>query len=131
VLSPPPGWQSITPHNNDSLVLHLRYGQTAVLLEGDAEATREHQIAGEQPNANLLKVGHHGSRNATSEEFLAAVQPRYALISVGMRNNFGLPSAATLDRLQRSGIATYRTDLDGAVTFLLDGHHITVQAASR
>jgi len=130
VLSPPPGWQSFKPHNDDSLVLHLRYRQTAALLEGDAEASREHEIAGEQPSSALLKVGHHGSRNATSEEFLAAVQPRYALISVGMRNNFGLPSAVTLDRLQRSEVATYRTDLDGAVTFLLDGTHVTVQMAS-
>jgi competence protein ComEC len=130
ILSPPPGWQSFKPNNDDSLVLQVRYGQTAALLEGDAGASREHEIAGEQPSSLLLKVGHHGSRNATSEEFLAAVQPRYALISVGMRNNFGLPDAVTLDRLQRSGIATYRTDLDGAVTFLLNGTHVTVQTAS-
>jgi beta-lactamase superfamily II metal-dependent hydrolase len=101
-----------------------------VLLEGDAEATREQEIAGEQANADLVKVGHHGSRSATSEEFLAAVQAHYALISVGIRNNFGLPASATLERLQRSGIITYRTDLDGAVTFLLDGSHVTVQTAS-
>jgi competence protein ComEC len=100
------------------------------LLEGDAEATREQEIIGGQPGADLVKVGHHGSRNATSEEFLAAVQPHYALISVGMRNNFGLPAGATLERLERSGVVTYRTDLDGAVTFLLDGSHVTVQTSS-
>jgi competence protein ComEC len=130
VLSPPPGWQSVKPHNNDSLVLHLRYGQTAALLEGDAEATREREIVGEQHGADLVKVGHHGSRSATSEEFLAAVHPHYAMISVGMRNNFGLPAGATLERLERSGVVTYRTDLDGAVTFLLDGSHVTVQTSS-
>jgi beta-lactamase superfamily II metal-dependent hydrolase len=52
------------------------------------------------------------------------------MISVGMRNNFGLPAGATLERLERSGVVTYRTDLDGAVTFLLDGSHVTVQTSS-
>jgi competence protein ComEC len=110
--------------------LHLRYGQTSTLLTGDSEAARESEITGEQPGADVLKVGHHGSRKATSEEFLAAVHPRYALISVGMHNNFRLPSVTALERLEANHVTTYRTDLDGAVTFLLDGTHVTVQTAS-
>jgi competence protein ComEC len=47
------------------------------------------------------------------------------VISVGFRNSFGLPKADVLERLQNSGVRVYRTDVNGAVTFYLDGHSVT------
>jgi competence protein ComEC len=44
---------------------------------------------------------------------------------VGERNPFRHPRPEVLERLQASGAATYRTDLDGAVTFYLDGTEVT------
>jgi len=70
-------------------------------------------------------VGHHGSATSTAPELLAEVQPRIAVISVGARNSFHLPNAATVKRLADSGILVYRTDIEGAVTFYLDGHSVT------
>jgi competence protein ComEC len=108
------------------MVLHITYGLTSVLLEGDAEKEVERRVADiYHPHADLLKVGHHGSATSTTPEILQAVHPAFAVISVGYRNTFGLPKAAVLDRLQASGIRVYRTDLDGAVTFYLDGHSVT------
>jgi competence protein ComEC len=116
----------VEPKNNDSMVLHVAYGATSVLLEGDAEKDVERRIAA-LPNthADLLKVGHHGSATSTTAEILQAVHPTFAVISVGYRNSFGLPKATVLERLRASGVHVYRTDLDGAVTFYLDGHTVT------
>ncbi len=100
----------------------LRFpGKTSALLEGDAERKAEQQIAEEQPEADLLKVAHHGSAASTIPLLLDRVHPRFAVISVGARNTYGHPRGEVLDRLGQARVLTYRTDLDGAVTFYLDG----------
>jgi len=127
VLFPPQDWPTgLAPKNNDSMVLHVSYGETSVLLEGDAEKAVEKRIATlHHPKADLLKVGHHGSATSTTPEILESVKPSFAVISVGFRTSFGLPKADVLQRLQNSGVHVYRTDLNGAVTFYLDGHSVT------
>ncbi len=121
----------IEPKNNDSMVLHVAYGATSVLLEGDAERDVERRIAAlSHTQADLLKVGHHGSATSTTPEILQAVHPTFAVISVGYHNSFGLPKATVLERLRASGVHVYRTDLDGAVTFYLDGQTVTPALAS-
>jgi len=127
VLFPPQNWPTgMEPTNNDSMVLQVSYGATSVLLEGDAEKAVERRIATlHHPHADLLKVGHHGSATSTTPEILQSVKPSLAVISVGFRNSFGLPKADVLERLQNSGVRVYRTDVNGAVTFYLDGHSVT------
>lgn len=127
VLFPPQDWPvGLEPKNNDSMVLHVTYGQTSVLLEGDAEKAVERRIAAlHHPHADLLKVGHHGSATSTTPEILQSVKPTYAVISVGLHTSFGLPKPDVLARLQAAGVRVYRTDLDGAVTFYLDGRTVT------
>ena len=127
VLFPPRDWPAGTrPQNNDSLVMRMTHGESSVLLEGDAEKQLERRIAAlHHPAATLLKVGHHGSATATTAELLDSVKPAYAIISVGSGNSFGLPRMETLKRLSDSGTRVYRTDLDGAVAFYLDGRSVT------
>jgi len=127
VLFPPRDWRTGgKPQNNDSMVLRVSYGDSSVLLEGDAEKQVERRIATlHRPTASLLKVGHHGSANATTPELIDSVRPSFATISVGSGNSFGLPRLETLATLQKAGARVYRTDLDGAVTFYLDGHSVT------
>jgi competence protein ComEC len=127
VLFPPRDWPvGLEPKNNDSMVLHVSYGATSVLLEGDAEKAVERRIAGlHHPRADLLKVGHHGSATSTTPEILQSVKPSFAVISVGFRTSFGLPKPVVLARLQAAGVHVYRTDINGAVTFYLDGHSVT------
>ncbi len=131
VLFPPQDWPtSLEPKNNDSMVLQVSYGATSVLLEGDAEKAVERRIAAlHHPHADLLKVGHHGSATSTTPEILQSVNPTLAVISVGFRNSFGLPKPDVLERLQNSGVRVYRTDVNGAVTFYLDGHSVTPSLA--
>ncbi|HEY1801628.1 MAG TPA: ComEC/Rec2 family competence protein [Terriglobales bacterium] len=115
--------------NDDSIVMKITYENTSALLEGDAEKQTEKQIAHENPQADLLKVAHHGSATSTIPELLAAVKPRFAVISVGANNVYGHPKPQVLDRLAAEGVKTYRTDLDGAVTFYLNGQAVTPQTA--
>jgi competence protein ComEC len=126
VLAPLPGYQpGEAPGNNDSLVLHAGYGATSVLLEGDAEAPVEQaMLAGQGLPSTLLKVGHHGSITSTRPEFLARVSPQWAVISCGLRNRFGHPRQEVLEELQAAHVRTYRTDINGATSFRLDGKEV-------
>jgi competence protein ComEC len=125
VLSPPADWPPTERRNNDaSLALLIAYGDTSALLAGDLEKKMERFVASESPRADLLKVAHHGSATSTTPELLAAVHPRFAVISAGYQNSFGHPRKVVLDRLQAAEVRTYRTDLQGAVTFLLDGKSV-------
>ena len=132
VLFPPRDWPvGPKPQNSDSMVLRVSFGDSSVLLEGDAERQVERRIAAlHHPSANLVKVGHHGSANATTAEMVASAKPQFAIISVGSGNTFGLPRTEVLGRLADAGARVYRTDLHGAVTFYLDGHSVTPSVAA-
>ncbi len=122
---------SAAAKNDDSLVLRLRYQERAVLLPGDAEKEVEREMLSEsgqdELRADVLKIGHHGSRNSTTPEFLAAVKPRLAIISVGDDNPYGHPNAELLERLANAGVRVLRTDRDGAVRILMDGKGVEVR----
>ncbi len=111
--------------NDDSLVLKLQYEDDAVLLPGDAEKDAERgmlsQNVQDELQADVLKIGHHGSKNSTTAEFLAAVKPRLAIISVGEGNAYGHPNTDLLERLANANVRVLRTDRDGAVHVLMNG----------
>jgi len=129
VLAPMAGYQpGPAPQNNDSLVLRVAYGETSVLLEGDAEAPVEQAMLAETGLAStLLKVGHHGSISSTRPEFLARVAPRWAVISCGRHNRFGHPRSEILSALQQAGVHTFSTDINGASCFRLDGNQTSAE----
>jgi competence protein ComEC len=112
----------VEPSNNDSLVLHVGYGATSVMLEGDAEAPIEQAMLAEQGlGSTLLKVGHHGSITSTRPEFLARVAPQWAVISSGLHNRYGHPREEVLEELEEAHVRTLRTDINGVSCFVLDG----------
>jgi competence protein ComEC len=123
VLAPLKGYQpGLEPSNDDSLVLHVAYGASSVLLEGDAEAPVERAMLSEPGLASsLLKVGHHGSITSTRPEFLARVDPRWAVISCGLHNRYGHPRQEVLDELEAAHVRTLRTDIGGMACFVLNG----------
>ena len=130
MLSPPPDWQpKPQPKNDDSLAFLISYGHTSALLAGDLEKKMERFIAEESPQADLLKIAHHGSATSTTPELLDAAQPRFAVISVGAHNNFGHPRQVVLERLQEAHVSTWRTDMLGTITFLLDGTKVEPRLA--
>lgn len=109
--------------NDTSIVLRVDFGETSFLFTGDMERSAEADLldAGAYLEADVLKVGHHGSDTSTSYPFLREVDPDYAVISVGEHNDYGHPSEEVLSRLRDDGAAVYRTDLQGHVVCTSDG----------
>ncbi len=127
---PPPG--DVDP-NDTSIVLKLTYGEVSFLFTGDLMEWGERRLIGTggDVSATVLKVAHHGSETSNSRSFLDAVQPRVAVISVGQYNQYGMPDASVLEKLERLGAAVYRTDHHGAITITTDGHDIAVSTFVR
>lgn len=110
--------------NDGSVVARLTYGETSIMLTGDASIKTEKIILGENSptglKSTILKVGHHGSRTSTSLDFAKAVSPTYALVSDGKGNKYGHPHQETLDTLAQIGTEILRTDLLGTIIIKCD-----------
>lgn len=126
VLAPAVDYVPMGPSNNDSLVLRVAFGARSFLLTGDLERAEERRLldSGRLLPADVLKVGHHGSRTSTTQEFLDAVAPSVAVISVGYENSFGHPHADVVSRLQARHATILRTDEEGLATVRTDGKRL-------
>lgn len=126
VLWPPPeyaGMETEKDLNDTSVVTMLRFGNDSMLLTGDMEEVEENELlaSGEDVHADILKVGHHGSRSSTSTGFLLAVDPDLAVISAGRENSFGHPHASTLARFTQFKIPVRVTAWEGTIDLTMDG----------
>lgn len=106
--------------NNCSVIVKITYLSDSYLFTGDAEKEELSSVTADM-SADVLKVGHHGSRTSATEEFLEAVNPRYALISCGADNDYGHPHKETVKLLKEFDIKYYRTDIQGTITITSDG----------
>lgn len=113
--------------NDTSIVVKITYGQIAALFTGDLESGAEKEI---QTKAQILQVGHHGSKTSTSVAFLKEVQPQAAIISCGKSNEYGHPHQITLQKLETNGVKVYRTDKSGDIILETDGKTYQIKAQS-
>ena len=116
-------------NNEISAVVKLVYNENSFLFTGDAEKKSEQDIISEgyDVSADVLKIGHHGSKTSTSEEFLRRVNPEMAVISVGSDNKYGHPATEIINLLNSGNIKIYRTDTDGTIIFLCDGENYEIK----
>lgn len=122
--------------NNASLVARLTYGEKTFLFTGDAEdyesavkhSAWEQMLENEKDKlrVDLLKAAHHGSSNGTTREVLDAVMPSILIISCAAGNDYHHPHPKVMRMLEqnRDRIKLYRTDLEGTITAVCDGHRI-------
>jgi competence protein ComEC len=117
-----------TDLNECSLVLRVEFGDIVFLFTGDAGTSSEQaQLAnGFSLKADVLKVGHHGSRTSSTQQYLNAVAPSYAVICCGAGNTYGHPHSEAMTRLTGTGAVIYRTDENGTIIFTTDGESISV-----
>lgn len=105
--------------NNNSIVCKINYKNFSMLFTGDIEEIAENEILKENNpkklKADILKVGHHGSKSSSTKEFIEAVSPKIAVIGVGLNNNFGHPNQGVLERLKNINCKIYRTDTMGEI----------------
>ncbi|MBR3887528.1 MAG: MBL fold metallo-hydrolase [Clostridia bacterium] len=113
--------------NNYSIVMKVTYGNMDVLMTGDAEKEVEAEIiaSGVNLDAEILKVGHHGSNTSSTEAFLDAIAPDYALISCKVGNKHDHPTAETMEKLKERNIEVYRTDESGTVILTITANDVT------
>lgn len=115
--------------NNTSLVLMLHYGSFKMLLTGDAEAPVEdalQQKYGTALQADVLKVGHHGSKTSSYWPFISKVKPKYALISCGDFSIYKHPNKNVVGSLTHLGAKVLTTHDHGTLTVITDGKSFDV-----
>ena len=110
--------------NNNSIVCKINYKKFSMLFTGDIEEIAENEILKEHNSkklkADILKVGHHGSKSSSTKDFIEAINPKIAVIGVGLNNNFGHPNKGVLERLEKRNCKRYRTDTMGEIHCIID-----------
>jgi len=113
--------------NEASIVCLLTYGAHSFMFTGDTEDEGIDFIIDSGLRADVLKVPHHGSYYNFDELMYEVVQPDYAVISCGANNSYGHPHREVREYLADNGIATYRTDLHGEISFYTNGKTMQVR----
>ncbi|MFH0833769.1 MAG: ComEC/Rec2 family competence protein [Patescibacteria group bacterium] len=108
--------------NAASIAGKLIFGKTSAILTGDLDTDSEKIILQNPPDlaAQILKLGHHGSKTSSSTEFLNSVHPEFAIVSASADNSFGHPSPETLARLD-SSVKVLETSKLGSIHFESNG----------
>jgi len=117
-------------NNDNSVITRIVYGDTEILLTGDASLDIEEKLIKgldkEYLESDILKLGHHGSRTSTSLEFLKIVNPIYIVNSAGKDNRFGHPHQEVLDIVEdfRENQKILETSVLGSIEFQSDGEDV-------
>ena len=124
--------KSYAETNDTSIVLRAEFGETSFIFTGDMEVAAENDMLdywNADPalfQADVLKVGHHGSNTSTSYRFLNEVNPEYGIIPVGEDNSYGHPHEEPLSRLNQAGVTLFRTDELGHILATTDGENLSI-----
>lgn len=130
ILEPDSDVALIEERNDTSIVARLVYGETEVMLTGDASTEVELEMVIEIPeqlDADILKLGHHGSKTSSAGRFIELVDPELAIISAGQDNRYGHPHASVTERLDNFGIPYIGTYSEGTVILESDGFNFLLK----
>jgi competence protein ComEC len=118
--------------NNASITMLVNINGVRILLTGDIEPEAQQRLEQLLPDlhVDVVKVPHHGSRYQ-DPEFLSGLGARLAVISAGEDNDYGHPSAQTLDLLGDSGMTIRRTDRHGDVAVVVGDDGVGVVTSRR
>lgn len=123
VLAPVSGMSS-DDMNDYSAIVKITYGDTSMLLTGDAPA--QSIIDSQAGDVDVLKASHHGSETGTNVEVMEAVKPETVIMSYAEGNSYGHPDQSVLDAISASGAKAYSTAANGNITAVSDGKTVTV-----
>jgi len=106
--------------NDRSIAMLITMGDVRILGMADNGTLYERYAA---VPADILKVGHHGSKSGTGESFLETVRPTLALVS---ERSDSLPAQSLLERLQAYGVQVLSTEDAGEITIVPEdgGYHV-------
>ena len=125
VLGPPLDRSQLEGENDRSVVILVRHGEVSFLLTGDLEEAGEAAL--QVGPVTVVKAAHHGSDTSSTQALVDRTRPRHVVFCVGRHNRFDFPRADVVRRWTAAGARCHRTDLDGAITFVSDGHDVSVE----
>lgn len=107
--------------NEDSLIIYTKLNNYNLLFMGDAGISSENYIMNtyKLPKMDILKVGHHGSKNSSGIKFLEKINPKISLISAGLNNRFSHPHKEVISNLNKISSDTYITSINGSIKIIL------------
>lgn len=109
--------------NSDASLSLLFVGDAGIAAEKRLIELYEKNSLGEISDSiacDILKVGHHGSRNSSGSDFLKRVSAMYGIISCGKDNRYGHPHAETLERLKMADTKYMTTREHGAIILSIE-----------
>jgi len=110
--------------NDASIIAEFVYGESEVLLTGDAGIKTENMLTlldREALDTDILKFGLHGSRTSTSLAFAELASPEYSIISASAGNSYGHPHREVLNILESVGSQIFSTAERGTIIFETNG----------
>jgi competence protein ComEC len=119
VLSPSEKRTSVRKVNENSLVVKLVYDKISFLFTGDSEVELLNVVQSTDIDVDILKVGHHGSKDCINDKYLNYTSPQLAIIPAGYRQ-FKY-TKETIELLDKHKIQTFITLKHGAVEIKSDG----------
>jgi len=130
ILSPNADFLRSKKLNDTSLVVKFvnndKQTQIKALFTGDiGEKNEKYLINNFDIRADILKVGHHGSKYSSGDYFLKAVNPKISAIEVG-KNSYGHPTKEVLERLASVGSQIFRTDQNSIIKLAIKGNEINI-----
>ncbi|MEN1970210.1 ComEC/Rec2 family competence protein [Lentibacillus sp. N15] len=110
-------------NNQSSIVLKVSFNEVDFLLMADAERGQEERLVEQEKDiqADIYKVGHHGSNTSTGYPFLNLVKPKVAILTYSKTNHYGHPVDRVVRNLQRIHAMIYSTAVYGDISILTNG----------
>lgn len=124
-----PRYYDYSDMNDFSITAKFVHGKNSFLFTGDLQEFSELDLveSGADVDADVLKIGHHGSSGASCEEFLERVSPQLAVFEVSEYNMYRHPRTDVLERLIKAGCeSAYSTANNGNITVVSDGESLRV-----
>lgn len=114
--------------NEGSIILLVQLYGHHLYLMGDAEQAREMDLAKQYnlPAADVLKVGHHGSKTSSAPSFIEEISPEYSVLSLGKGNSYGHPHKEVLETLRVYSEKIVQTDQHGQIMFTISKKGVTL-----
>ncbi|OEG13824.1 DNA internalization-related competence protein ComEC/Rec2 [Enterococcus ureasiticus] len=108
-----------TGENKDSMVVYTKVSGRRFLFTGDLEKEGEKQMIKQFPTlkADVLKIGHHGSKTSSDPLFIQTIGLTDGIISCGRNNRFKHPHKETVDTLNQEQITQFHTDKNGMIYY--------------
>lgn len=112
-------------NNEDSLVLWGKVGMLRFIFSGDLDQQGELAVVHRYPQlrADVVKLGHHGSKTSSNGDYLATLHPQIGIISAGRHNHYGHPNQETISTLHRLRIKNISTQQYGMISYHYFGSH--------